>query len=265
MREFVSLPEVDDAHVPALPDQLLVLVLTGRKEIESRGGGHWRRSHFLPGRLSMTMPGRETHVRWRCDPDREQRSLHLHLPGQVMADTAEALWGVAGASAAMPDALSVEDAVLEQVVLGVYRAARAGVDDFYAQSAATFLAAHLLSTHGGLGTIPRGGTSTPMVRRAEEFIRDNHHVPISLADIARSACLTPFHFHRVFRSVTGETPHRYLMRVRDEAATRLLSTTNFPIREISGRCGFASASHFTAAFRAAHGRTPSAYRRDLTR
>ena len=260
VREFISAPVVEDGSVVALPDQLLVLVLSGSKTIESRHGSQWRRSRFTPGRLSMTMPGRPTLVRWRCDSAEPQRSLHVHLPGQLLEDTAIQLWGVDHVRYRMPDALSVSDPILEQVLRGLHYTSRAGVDDLYAQSAAAYLAAHLLSAHSGLGELPRLRQGGAAVTRAQQFIRDNVQTSITLADIAASANLSAFHFLRVFKAATGETPGRYLTRIRLEAAMQLLATTNFPVREIAARCGFRSASSLTAAFRAYQGGTPTQFR-----
>lgn len=261
LREFVSAPVVEDVAVAALPDQLLVLVLGGSKVIESRHGNHWRRSRFSPGRLSMTMPGRPTRVRWRCDSDEPQRSLHVHLPGQLLDDTAMQLWGADRGCYRMPDALSVCDPLLEQVLRGLHEAARAGVDDLYPQSAAAYLAVHLLSAHGGLGALPQMREDRSAVKRAQQFIHDNLHTPITLADIAASADLSVFHFLRVFKAGTGETPRRYLTRMRLEEAIQLLEATSLPVRDIAARCGFGTASSLGAAFRASRGETPTHFRR----
>ena len=265
VREFVSAPVAEDIAVGALPDQLLVLVLSGSKAIESRHNRHWRRSRFTPGRLSLTMPGRPTQVRWRCESQEPQRSLHVHLPGQLLDDTAVQLWGADRGCYRMPDALSVSDPVLEHVLRGLHYAARAGVDDLYAQSAAAYLAVHLLSAHSGLGEVPRLGEAGSAVTRARQFIRDNLHTRLTLSDIAASANLSTFHFLRVFKDATGETPRRYLTRVRLEAVMQLLATTSLPIGDIATHCGFGSASSLAAAFRAAHGETPTQFRRAAPR
>ncbi|WP_212735361.1 helix-turn-helix domain-containing protein [Herbidospora galbida] len=69
-----------------------------------------------------------------------------------------------------------------------------------------------------------------------------------------------YHFVRVFREATGETPHRYLTRLRIEQARRLLSTSPLSIEQIAPRCGFASPGALSSAFLRHTGVRPSAYR-----
>jgi len=64
-----------------------------------------------------------------------------------------------------------------------------------------------------------------------------------------------------FRDVLGTTVHREIVRVRLEAAARLLQTTDASAAAISGLVGFASPQHFSFTFRKAYGTTPEAYRR----
>jgi AraC family transcriptional regulator len=98
------------------------------------------------------------------------------------------------------------------------------------------------------------------VRRAISFINDNHHLPLPLNDIAAAANLSPFHFLRVFKLVTGQTPHRFLNTVRVDRARRYLERGDLSITEIARLCGFASPSRLAIAFRQTTGVSPSAYR-----
>jgi AraC family transcriptional regulator len=83
---------------------------------------------------------------------------------------------------------------------------------------------------------------------------------VSLAAIATRAGWSPFHFHRAFRRVTGETPKQYTQRLRlEHAATRLVTSAE-AIVSIAAGAGFASHEVFTRAFHRHFGRTPAAYR-----
>jgi len=98
------------------------------------------------------------------------------------------------------------------------------------------------------------------LRRAIEFIHTHFEDHVRLADIARAAFMSAFHFARLFKRVVGMTPHAYLMGVRLEQAARLLRTTDLSMLEISRRVGYASQSHFAKAFKAWTGLTPREYR-----
>jgi AraC family transcriptional regulator len=83
---------------------------------------------------------------------------------------------------------------------------------------------------------------------------------VSLTAIAARAGWSPFHFHRAFRRVTGETPKQYTQRLRLERAAARLVTGAEAIVAIAADAGFASHEVFTRAFRRQFGRTPAAYR-----
>ncbi|GAA5125511.1 helix-turn-helix transcriptional regulator [Pseudonocardia adelaidensis] len=132
----------------------------------------------------------------------------------------------------------------------------------YAETAATYLAAHLLTRHAALPA-PRPVSAEDLrVRRAISFTNDNHHRPLALTDIAAVANLSPFHFLRVFKLATGLTPHRFLTAVRVNRARHYLERGELSVTEIARLCGFASSSQLATAFRRATGTSPSAYRTD---
>ena len=73
--------------------------------------------------------------------------------------------------------------------------------------------------------------------------------------------MSRYHFLRVFRSQTGESPHRYGTRLRIERARYDLEYGTANISEIASRYGFANPSHFATTFRRETGYAPSEYRR----
>ena len=83
---------------------------------------------------------------------------------------------------------------------------------------------------------------------------------LSLANVSRRAGWSPFHFHRRFHEIVGETPKRYTLRLRlDRAASQLL-TTHASVLQIALDAGFGSPEVFTRAFVRHFKRTPSQYR-----
>jgi len=85
-----------------------------------------------------------------------------------------------------------------------------------------------------------------------------------LAALARIACLSPFHFHRVFSGTVGETPLELLRRLRLERAAVTLLRTDTPVTAVAFAAGYETHEAFTRAFRAAFGEAPSAFRRNGT-
>jgi AraC-like DNA-binding protein len=84
--------------------------------------------------------------------------------------------------------------------------------------------------------------------------------PLDVRDVAAVALISPAHFSRCFRSVFGETPHRYLQRRRVERSMFLLRETDRTVTDVCFDVGFTSLGTFSRTFRAIVGETPSAYR-----
>ena len=95
-----------------------------------------------------------------------------------------------------------------------------------------------------------------MLRRIEK----EAHLPLNLADLAREASMSRYHFLRTFRHVVGLTPHQFILRTRLHTAAVELRRSVRPILDIALDAGFADLSTFNRRFRATMGVTPGAYR-----
>jgi AraC family transcriptional regulator len=111
--------------------------------------------------------------------------------------------------------------------------------------------------------LSRVGLVDRRVRRAVELMHAHMDRELPLEELAAAAYLSPFHFARLFKKVTGASPHAYLAALRIERAKILLATTDHSITETAQRVGYASSSHFTKAFRQSTGLTPRAFRAAL--
>jgi AraC family transcriptional regulator len=92
-------------------------------------------------------------------------------------------------------------------------------------------------------------------------IEYNADAPLSIADLAQDAAMSPYHFLRVFRRVVGITPHQFILRTRLQNAAVQLRRSTQPVLDIALDAGFADLSTFNRRFRGIMGVTPSAYRR----
>lgn len=93
------------------------------------------------------------------------------------------------------------------------------------------------------------------------YIDDDFAEPLTLTHMAARAGLSRYHLIRVFRGVTGESPHQYLIGARLRAAADRLMDTREPVTGVALGVGFNDLSNFNAAFRRAFGMSP----RDLRR
>ena len=103
----------------------------------------------------------------------------------------------------------------------------------------------------------------PLARlcRARDLIRDEFAGPVTLADCAAEAGLSPWHLLRAFRDAFGETPRAFRTRLRLERARDLLTVTGRSVTEVCFDVGFESLGTFTSLFTRAVGCPPTAYRR----
>ncbi|MHC1789407.1 AraC family transcriptional regulator [Solidesulfovibrio sp.] len=84
---------------------------------------------------------------------------------------------------------------------------------------------------------------------------------LTLAAIAEAACFSPYHFHRVFAGLTGETVGACLRRLRLERAAQRLCYSDQPVTDVALDAGFDAPEAFTRAFSRAYSMTPSVWRR----
>jgi AraC-like DNA-binding protein len=97
--------------------------------------------------------------------------------------------------------------------------------------------------------------------RARDRLRETGDAGRSIADVAREAGISPYHFIRLFRAVFGETPHQFRIQARLEHAKLLLAAGSHSVTEVCMEIGFASLGTFSDLFARRVGVAPSAYRK----
>jgi AraC-like DNA-binding protein len=100
---------------------------------------------------------------------------------------------------------------------------------------------------------------------AKVYIDDYFREPICLDRLSREACLSRYHFHRLFTRIYKVTPHQYLTRKRIEQARRFLAKRDLTITEICNHVGFESVGSFSLLFKKEMGAAPSTYRETALR
>jgi AraC-like DNA-binding protein len=99
--------------------------------------------------------------------------------------------------------------------------------------------------------------------RSRDYLAAHFDQPVCLEDAARAAALSPFHYHRQFARIFGETPHEFLTRQRITRAKRLLAKDQLPVTEVCFAVGYESLGSFSTRFRALVGYSPSQFRRSM--
>jgi transcriptional regulator GlxA family with amidase domain len=114
----------------------------------------------------------------------------------------------------------------------------------------------------GSGARAAEGGRVGQVSAAVERIIHGCAGPLRLADLAAAARLSPAHFSEVFTRLIGMPPMRFLRRHRVRRAQSLLRLTDRRVSDIAAAVGYPDPYHFSRAFRAETGTSPSAYRRE---
>ena len=242
------------------PTPTIILFAGGPMRFERRrAGGRWEAATLRHGDLMLRPAGAAREVRWRALSPRPSRTLHLQL-GQELVSRAAPLAG----------RFRIQDPLLAHLGFALWRELAQGSPSgrTYVEAAAGLLAAHLWRHHASPAPAPAraarpapASTLTPrQLARVVDHVRAHLADDLALDDLARQARLSPFHFARLFRRTTGQSPHQFILGQRAERARRLLEEGDLPLVLVAAECGFASQSHLTRVFRERIGTTPGAYR-----
>jgi AraC family transcriptional regulator len=89
-----------------------------------------------------------------------------------------------------------------------------------------------------------------------EYIQDQLETDLTVSGIAQAVYMSPYHFARLFKESTGQSPHQYVVEARVRKARDLLTTGKFTISEVAYHVGFTDQSHLTRHFKRVFGLPP---------
>ncbi len=225
-------------------------------------GGHAARCAEAPaargelGALCCLPAGHQS--RWAVNGQLEL--LHLYLPRIAWAQGAERWFDLDSRSATLNERIYFRDPVLEALC------ARMASVDWQAPDASLLLQqltldvqARLIAqhtVHQRTQAAVRGGLSAAARRRVLECIenglmREPGSSALTLRAMAEAACLSDYHFARMFKLSFACSPHAWVMRRRLELARELLAAGRVSAVEVAARCGYAHLSHLNSALRRA--------------
>ncbi|GHF16042.1 AraC family transcriptional regulator [Amycolatopsis deserti] len=237
------------ASFDAAGTHLVILHLDG--PVTVRRGRH-QVARIPAGGLFLHPAGRDLTV----ELGGQLRTVHAYLPDSVLREAA-------GGPVGLGEEVVVADPLAEQVMLSLDDVLRRWTPTArtYVDHLGGLLAAHLAHRYGTAVEPESAALSRTQLAAARELMEQRLADPLPLADLAAAAALSVSQFTRRFKAATGETPHRYLMRLRVEHACRLLRGSALSIPEVAARCGFSHQEHLTRVMRGRMGVTPGAYRR----
>jgi AraC family transcriptional regulator len=197
--------------------------------------------------------------------------LHIYLPHARFAQLSEVRGGSIVSAHHISYLADIDDDLIRQIGWTFLAELKAptSAGRVLVESLALALTARLTQAHAA--GVPdradrvrtRHALDDLRVRRVVDYMAQHLDEEIGIDDLAAVACLSPFHFIRMFRKRMGMPPGRYLGRMRLERAKKLLAKGEIPLAEIAAACRFSSQANFTRAFQRATGSTPGVYRRSF--
>lgn len=103
--------------------------------------------------------------------------------------------------------------------------------------------------------------ANPAIRKALDYIENNHAGNITVEDIAHAAGVSAPHLHLLLRNASGMSPMRQVIKLRMETARSLLLVTEKSVKEVSAECGFNDVNNFCVSFKRNYGMPPGEYRK----
>jgi AraC family transcriptional regulator len=153
------------------------------------------------------------------------------------------------------------DPTLHHIAMALQAGVETGdaVDRMYGEALSTALTVHLLRKYGA--AVPgrkkrHGGLPREKLVRAIEYIQDQLDADLTVSGIAQAVYMSPYHFTRLFKESTGQSPHQYVVEARVRKAKELLTTGKFTISEAAYHVGFVDQSHLTRHFTRVFGLPP---------
>jgi AraC family transcriptional regulator len=194
-------------------------------------------------------------------------ALHIYLPPERFAQLSEERGGAVSRSEEVPYAGGLYNDSIRRIGIDLlaHLQAPGAAGTVLTDTLSIELTACIVDNYSGAArqesaAVAEHRLDRRRLRRVLDYMTAHLEDDVGLSDLAEAACLSPYHFLRVFKRTMGVPPHRYLSRMRLERAKTLLSLREIPIAQIAFACRFSSQSNFTRAFHRATGSTPQAYR-----
>jgi AraC family transcriptional regulator len=263
----LALPRVAEVFtMPAVTEPFIAWTTSGEAETQEReNNGPWLTSRVKKGSMFLTAAGAPYDFRYRTlTPEPYEVTLVL-LSVPLFAEALQEVFGKNATHARLRDVSGFEDPQLVPLLQQLKdEALRPRASRLLVRGLAQAVAIHLARNYTAITDGARGETaSLPgfKLRRVTDWMAGHLAEEFSLARVAEQAGMSEFHFNRLFKRATGMPPSQYQIKLRLDAARRLLRETTKSVIEIANEVGYSNPSHFAQLIRKETGLSPTDYRR----
>jgi AraC family transcriptional regulator len=246
----------------------VIVMLDGALRVRRRGDGQLQQHDAVPGTVWLCPAGIREDMIHLYGEIRE--SVHLYLPALPLAKTATEELDRDPARIGLRYSGGFRDPLIESIgrtvaaeLRGPGPTAALMVETLSAALGVYILRHYADRSSAASQPLPtvKGALDGRRLARVLAFIDANLGRELGLEELAREACLSPFHFARSFKAATGLPPHQYVLQRRHAHAKALLAGRALSLAEVAFACGFSSQAHFSTSFKQATGMSPSAFGR----
>ncbi|MBS0663623.1 MAG: helix-turn-helix transcriptional regulator [Verrucomicrobia bacterium] len=265
---IMSLPPVSDIFtMPAVTEPFIAWISSGDAEAQEReGDGPWVTSRLQRDSMFLTTGGAPYDFRFKTLTPEPFEVVLVILSLGIFNEALEEVYGKEASRVRLRDLSGFRDPALT-VLLQKLRdeAMLRAPSRLFVRGIAQAVAVYLARNYAVVDD--NAITSTPSLpgfklRRIIEWMTENMADDFSLAKLAKQAGLSEFHFTRLFKRATGVPPLQYQIKIRMDAARRLLRESELSVITIANQVGYSTPSHFAQVFRKETGLTPRDYRRE---
>ena len=263
----LALPPVADVFtMPAVTEPFIVWTTSGEAETQEReNNGPWLTSRVKKGSMFLTAAGAPYDFRYRTLTSDPYEVVLVLLSVPLFNEALQEVFGANAAHARLRDVSGFEDPQLVPLLQQLREeATRPTASRLLVRGLAQAIAVHLARNYTAVTGAARGETSSLpgfKLRRVTDWIAEHMAEEFSLARLAEQAGMSEFHFNRLFRRATGVPPSQYQIKLRMDAARRLLRETKKNVITVANEVGYSNPSHFAQLFRKETGLSPTDYRR----
>lgn len=261
-----ELPQVAERFtMPAVTEPFIAWAASGNAEFQEReGNGPWKNTRVKKGTLFVTAAGAPYDMRWRSVGSEPFEAVLVIISVPLFNAALEEAFGANAAQARLRDVSGFVDPRLTALLQQLRdEAAGSTSSPLFVRGVAQAIAVHLARNYTELSAPTNGSSALPAfkLRRVTDWMAEHLAEEFNLARLAGQVGMSEFHFNRLFKRATGVPPSQYQIKLRMDAARRLLRETELSVIRIGNEVGYSNPSHFARIFRKESGLSPSDYRR----
>lgn len=257
--------KVELVQLPAVSEPFIAWTMSGQVEFQEReGDGPWIPHDLKRGSFFLTNGGGIYECRWKALTPEPFEAMLVFVGLPLIQRALEEVFGIDASKARLRDLSAFTDAELHWLMERLHKELMSRkASPLLVQAIAQTIAVHLARNYAELASHAHTGSpSLPgfKLRQLTDWMAKHIEEEFNLDKLAAQAGLSKFHFTRLFKTATGESPSRYHTNLRLDAARRLLRETKKSVVEVALDVGYANPSHFARLFRRQSGLSPSDYR-----